>query len=142
MSDTPETEIYNLEEVRISLESDPAQGNQILTGSLYKEFMSETINVIQAICNEVGSSLASQKQGGARQDLNAGTFGSHFGIVLPKAEVYLRLNGKLIGDELVMMIQDDETVISRFNAKTPDWGLYSEKLKAEFTKRLGKKIQS
>lgn len=142
MTDTPETEVYNLEEVRKSLESDPAQGNQILTRSLYSQFMSETRNVINSICKEVGSPLASLTQGGANQDLNAGIFCSNFGVVLPKAKVELRLNGKLIGGELVMTIQDDETVISRFNAKTPDWGLYNENLKAELTKRLIQKIQS
>lgn len=141
LTDAPETNVYSLDEVRLSLESDPDRDNQLLTQSLYNDFMSQTRNVIDAICVDLGNSLASQKQGGARQELNAGEFGSHFGVVLPKAEVYLRLNGKIVGDELIMLIQDDETIISRFVAKSPNWSMYYENLKNEFVKRLNKAIQ-
>ena len=131
----PETNIYGLDEVRRSLESDPSCDNQLLTQSLYNGLMTQTRNIISAICAEIEGSLASQKQGGARQDLNAGKFGSHYEVVLPKAEVYLRLNGKLIGDELIMIIEDDETVISRFDASSPNWGICSQNLKNEFSQR-------
>jgi serine/threonine-protein kinase len=143
LTDMPETNIYGLDEVRRSLESDPSRDNQILilTRSLYSEFMAQTQNVISAICAELGHHLASQKQGDARQDLDIGEFGSHFGVVLPKTEVYLRLNGKLIGEELIMTVQDDETVISRFDARSPNWGMYSQNIKNEFNRRLNEAIQ-
>ena len=142
MTDKTETDIYSLDEVRKSLESDPSRNNQLLTQSLYNQFMAQTRNVMGAICSEVGGSLASQKQGGARHDVNTGEFESSYGIVLPKTEVYLRLNGKLVGDELIMIIKEDETVISRFNANSPNWSLYSKNLKNEFSKRLNAAVQA
>jgi len=142
LTDEPETNIYSLDEVRKSLESDPSRDTQIITQALYNEFMTQTRNVIEAICSEIGSSLATQKQGGARQELDAGEFGSGFGVILPKTEVYFRINGKLISDELVMTILDDDTVISRFDAQSPNWSLYRQNLKNEFSRRLNEAIQS
>lgn len=141
MVNAPEPDIYGLDAVRKNMESDPARINQILTKTLYDQFMKETRDVIQSICAEIGSPLASQKQGGARQDLASGEFGSHFGVVLPNNEVYLRLNGKLVGDELVMIIQDDNTVLSRFIARAPDWQQYKENLKREIGGRLSQQMQ-
>ncbi len=130
-----ELESKSLDEVRSFLESDPTRNNQLLTQSLHREFMAETRTVIRSICQELGS-LTSEKQGGAKVDLKLGQFGSHFGVVLPHGEVYLRLNGKLIGNELVMVIEDDGTIVSRFDGGNPDWGAYKTNLRAEFHRRL------
>lgn len=140
MSATNENELYSLDLVREYLESDPNQAKQAITRSLYEQFMQHTRNVINSIIREIDNPLVYQKQGGARQDIENGTFGSHFGITLPKFEVYLGLNGTVIGEEVTMLIEDDETILCRLNADSPDWTEYCDNLKREFTTRLNKRI--
>ena len=119
MTEPSETEIDNLDEVRKFLNSDLGYRQQILIQSLFNQFMSETKRVLQLICIEIGHSPTSYSQGHAKCDYNTGTFASNFGMTLSKIEFFPRITGNLVGDELVIMIQDDETIISRFNANTP-----------------------
>ena len=140
MSEVNENEIVSLELVRQSLASDPDQKKHTITNSFYNQFMKHTRNLINSIIAEMRITTASLKQGGARRDLRNGTFGSNFGITLPKYEIYLRLNGTVVGDEVTILIQDDETILCRFNTQAPNWNQYRESLKAELVKRLNQNI--
>ncbi|MCK4827975.1 serine/threonine protein kinase, partial [bacterium] len=142
MTENTNTDGDDFKAIRTKLESNPRRSSQILTQNLYNQFMEQTRNVLRAICQELGNNLVSQKQGGARQDLAKGEFGSSFGITVPDNEVYLRLNGKLLGDELVMRIEDDDITLARLIAENPDWAPYREQLKREIGSRLSQQMQS
>ena len=115
--------MLGLELVKEALESDPSKNRQALTRALHNEFMRVTGETVEGLLNQLGP-LAQQQQGGARCSMETGEFGSHYGIVLPKGAAYPRLSGKLVGNELVMSIENDN-VLCRLNSEAPDWSVYS-----------------
>lgn len=139
MTATDEGDIYSLSSVRQSIESDPELSRQTLTKLIYEQFMGATGKVVNLIVMELGSSLATTQQGGARCDLSGHKFGSHFGVNLPKFHVNLRINGVLVGDEIVMSIEDDQDVFFRSNLDKIDWNEYMDSLKKKFTVKINER---
>lgn len=136
MTETDEEDIYSLASVRQSIESDPALSRQTLTKVIFDQYMTVTGKVVNLIVTELGSPLATTQQGGARCNLNEQKFGSHFGVNLPKFQVNLRINGALVGDEIVMSIEDDEDDFFRSNLDNIDWNEYIDSLRKKFILKI------
>lgn len=140
MTESSTQDDESFDAIREELERHPGFELQKQTKHLYRQFMEQTRIALQEIRSVLGKEIAQEKQGGARQDEVNGTFGSHFGIVIPGHEVYLRLEGLIIGDELVMKIEDDNTTVARLSAQDPEWNDYREQLTREIRIRLARKV--
>ncbi|MCC6603216.1 MAG: serine/threonine protein kinase [Anaerolineae bacterium] len=131
----------SLSAIRTELEGRPGFNQQMLMKRLYLEFMNETRQVLNEIRQELGEHIASVKQGGAHENVEESEFGSRFGITIPGDEVYLKLHGKVVGNELIMRIEEDDTLLARLDLNAPNWEPYQIGLEEEIGSRLSRKLQ-
>lgn len=92
--------------------------------------------------NDIGGNLGTQSQGGSSCQESEGTFGSRFGLGLPTTNVFLRIEGRIVGSELVFTITNPEAKeLLRTTTSKPDWQSYRRELEAEFLSRLSSTLR-
>lgn len=134
--------IFDVDAVRQFLENDPEHKKQLAVSSLFYPFMRYSNAAIDTIIHEIGGKLIQPQQAGAKPDLENGTFRSSFGLKLPKFEIRIRVTGTVIGEEVILEIQEDEIILCRLSTASPDWTTYKTRLVAELKKRLHRQINT